>query len=83
MVRFDIKLLSDNEAQNDADAKLIAAANKAAKFGMAHLKKILRHRKCHKHPSAPNKIRVFAIKGGDPKAEMFSYCCPAFLKLIK
>ncbi len=83
MVRFDIKLISENEAQNDTEAKLIADANTAAKAGMAHLKKILRHRKCHKHPSAPNKIRVFAVKGGEPRAEMFSYCCPAFLKLIK
>ncbi len=83
MVRFDIKLISENEAQNDTEAKLIADANIAAKAGMAHLKKILRHRKCHKHPSAPNKIRVFAVKGGEPRAEMFSYCCPAFLKLIK
>lgn len=83
MVRFDIKLISENEAQNEADAKMIAEANKAAQIGLVHLKKILRNRKCHRHPSAPNKIRVFAVKGGEPKAEMVSYCCSAFLKLIK
>lgn len=83
MVRFDIKLIPENEAQNEAEAKLIAEANKAAQVGLLHLRKILGKRKCHKHPSAPNKIRVFAVKGGEPKAEMFSYCCQAFLKLIK
>ena len=83
MVRFDIKLIPENEAQNEADAKLIAEANHAAQVGLLHLRKILQKRKCYKHPSAPNKIRVFAVKGGEPRAEMLSFCCPSFLKLIK
>jgi hypothetical protein len=83
MVRFDIKLISENEAQNDAEAKIIHASNLSAQVGMRHLKKLLRTKRCHKHPSAPNKIRVFAVKGGDPKAEVVSYCCSFFLKQIK
>ena len=83
MVRFDIKLLEQNGAQNDAEAKIIADSNISAQLGMRHLKKLLHHKKCHKHPSAPNKIRVFAVKGGDPKAEVVSYCCSFFLKQIK
>ncbi len=82
MLRFDLRLLPEDEATNDTDLKIITAANEEAKSGAAHLKKLVGKKRCHKHPSAPNKIRVFAVKGGNPHAELVAYCCPAFVKLM-
>ena len=82
MIRFDLRLLPV-EGSNPADARIIAASNAAAEHSCRHLKKLIGKRKCRKHPSSPNKIRVFAVKGADPKAELVYYCCPEFLKLLK
>ena len=83
MLRFDIRLLPEDEATNEADLKLIHAANEEAKTGAAHLKKLVGKKRCHKHPSAPNKIRVFAVKGAGPQAQLVSYCCAGFVKMIR
>jgi hypothetical protein len=82
MIRFDLKLL-DEEGSNAADSKLIASSNAVAKHACEHLKKLIGKRKCRKHPSSPNKLRIFAVLGGEPRAELVSYCCPAFVKRIK
>jgi len=82
MIRFDLKLLED-EGNNPADSKAIAHSNEVAQHACNHLKKLIGKKKCRKHPSSPNKIRMYAILGGDPKAELVSYCCPAFVKLLK
>ena len=83
MLRFDLKLIPPEEAKNEADAKIISDSNAQAKFSLRHLQKLLGNKKCRKHPSSPNKIRVKAVKGGDPKAELLVYCCPEFVKMIK
>jgi hypothetical protein len=83
MLRFDLKLIPIEEASNEADAKVITESNDKAKHSCSHLKKLLGHKKCRKHPSSPNKIRISAVKGGDPKAELLTYCCPGFLKQLK
>lgn len=82
MIRFDLKLLEDN-ASNPEESKKIAEANAAAQHACNHLKKLIGKRKCRKHPSSPNKIRLFAQLGGDPRAELVAYCCPDFVKKIK
>ncbi|WP_317897201.1 hypothetical protein [Aurantibacillus circumpalustris] len=82
MIRFDLKLLED-EGNNPADSEAISKSNAVAQHACNHLKKLIGKKKCRKHPSSPNKIRMFAILGGDPKAELVSYCCPAFVKLIR
>jgi len=82
MIRFDLKLLED-EGKNAADSKAIASSNEIAKHACNHLKKLIGKKKCRKHPSSPNKIRLFAVLGGDPKAEIVSYCCPDFVKRLK
>ncbi len=82
MIRFDLKLLED-DGSNPGNSKLIEASNQVAKHACAHLRKLIGNRKCRKHPSSPNKLRIFAVLGGDPKAELVSYCCPAFVKRLK
>lgn len=83
MLRFELKLLPLEDAANEADAQIISSSNAAAQNGYRHLKKILAKKRCRKHPSAANKLKIFAVKGGDPTAELSSWCCPEFLKLIK
>jgi hypothetical protein len=82
MIRFDLRLLPV-EGSNPAESQTIAASNAKAEHSCRHLKKLIGKKKCRKHPSSPNKIRVYAVKGGDPKAEVVFYCCPEFLKLLK
>jgi hypothetical protein len=82
MIRFELKLLTD-DGSNAAESKIISTSNAVAQHAYNHLKKLIGKRKCRKHPSSPNKLRVYAVKGGDPKAELLSYCCPAFLKRLK
>lgn len=82
MIRFELKLLP-TEGIDPADAKIISTSNAVAEHAFNHLKKLIGKRKCRKHPSSPNKLRIFAVKGGDPKAELVAYCCPAFLKRLK
>lgn len=83
MIRYDLKLLPVEDAKNEAEAKLINEANELAKRSCNHLKKLLTGKRCRKHPSSANKIRVTAIKGGDPKGELMLHCCPEFLKIFK
>jgi hypothetical protein len=83
MLRFDLKLLPLDEGASEAEAKIIADSNAAAKHSCRHLKKLLGNKRCRKHPSSPNKIRITAVKGGDPKAELMMYCCPEFIKVLK
>ena len=66
-----------------ADAKIINDSNQKATFGMKHVRRLIENKRCRKHPSSPNKIRVTAIKGGEPKAELVVHCCPEFLKVFK
>lgn len=82
MIRFDLKLLED-DGSNPEKSKAIAASNADAQHACSHLKKLIGKKKCRKHPSSPNKIRLFAVLGGDPKAELVSYCCPEFVKLLR
>ena len=82
MIRFDLKLLED-DGNNAADSKAISSSNEVAQFTCNHLKKLIGKKKCRKHPSSPNKIRMYAVLGGDPKAQLVSYCCPAFVKMLK
>lgn len=82
MIRFDLKLLQD-DGSNPQNSKLISSSNEVAKHACDHLKKLIGKRKCRKHPSSPNKLRIYAVLGGEPKAELVSYCCPAFVKRIK
>jgi len=77
MVRLELKLLTGAES----DAK-IAAANALADKSFNHLKKLIGTRKCHKHPSYVNKIKIIATKDGNPKVEIVDYCCPDFNKAI-
>lgn len=83
MLRFELKLLPLDEAANEADANIIAKSNEAAEHSFRHLKKLLGNKKCRKHPSSPNKIRVNAVKGGDPTAQLLLTCCPEFTKQIR
>lgn len=81
MIRLELKLLPLEE--NAPDAKQIQAANEEAKIACEHLKKLIGKRKCRKHPSSPNKIRITAVKGAGPKADLLAYCCIDFAKRIK
>jgi hypothetical protein len=81
MIRFELKLLSEEE--NGGPAEVINTSNAVAKHACQHLKKLIGKRRCRKHPSSANKLRVYAVKGGDPKAEVVAYCCPDFLKRLK
>lgn len=78
MLRFDLRLLPEEGTPKERE--IIAASNAAAERGMNHLKKLIGHKKCRKHPSSPNKVRVFAVEGKDPHAELVFYCCPMFVK---
>ena len=81
MIRFELKLLPEDE--DSSDTKVIASSNAVAKHAYEHLKKLIGKRRCRKHPSSPNKLRIYAVKGGDPKAELVSYCCPDFVKRLR
>jgi hypothetical protein len=81
MIRIELKLLPMDE--EGADEKVITTSNASAKHAYEHLKKLIGKRRCRKHPSSPNKLRIYAVKGGDPKAELVSYCCPDFVKRLK
>lgn len=83
MIRFDLNLLPLEDGISEAEAKIIQSSNDQAKRSCNHLKKLLNGKRCRKHPSSPNKIRVSAVKGGDPKGELMLYCCPEFLKVFK
>lgn len=82
MIRFDLKLLED-DGNNPSDSQAISNSNAVAIHACNHLKKLIGRKKCHKHPSSPNKIRMYAILGADPKAELVSYCCPQFVKMLR
>jgi hypothetical protein len=82
MIRFELRLLPE-EGANPSELKAISSANAVAEHSFQHLKKLIGKKKCRRHPSSPNKIRVFAVKNGDPKAELVSYCCPLFVKMLK
>jgi hypothetical protein len=82
MIRFDLRLLPA-EGSNPADAEAIAAANAIAEHSCKHLKKLIGKRRCRKHPSSPNKLRIFAVKGEGPRVELVAYCCPDFVKKLK
>lgn len=78
MIRVEVKLLPEDG--NDAQA---ANANAIAKHSSDHLRYLIGNRKCRKHPSNNNKIRVFAVKNSDPKMEIVSICCTDFYKRLK
>ncbi len=80
MLRFDLRLLP--EEGHEKERAIIAESNAAAEKGLNHLKKLIGHKKCRKHPSSPNKVRVFAVNGKDPHAELVFYCCPLFVEQI-
>jgi hypothetical protein len=83
MIRFELKLLP-TEGAKGADAKAIEDANQLAEHSYKHLKKLIGNKRCHRHPSSPNKLRVFAEKGSKyPRVEVVSYCCENFVKSLK
>ena len=83
MIRFDLKLLPA-EGANPAEQQKIAEANQLAELSYRHLKKLIGRRRCHKHPSAPNKLRVFAEIGSKyPRVEVVNYCCSKFIRSLK
>ncbi len=83
MVRLELKLLPEDGA-SPAESQAIVAANELAEHSFHHLKKLIGKRKCRKHPSSPNRLRVFAEKNSKyPRVEVLSYCCPQFLKSLK
>lgn len=82
MIRFDLRLLED-DGKNAEESKVISSSNEVALHACNHLKKLIGRKKCRKHPSSPNKIRLYATLGGDPRAEIVSYCCPDFVKTLR
>ncbi len=82
MIRFELKLLPADGATG-AESTAISSANAIAEHSYHHLKKLIGKRRCRKHPSSANKLRVFAVKGSDPKVELVSYCCPDFVKKLR
>lgn len=78
MVRFDLKLLPEN-----AEDASISLANSLADKTMKHLKGIVGNKKCHKHPSYVNRIKINAVKDQDPKVQVVDYCCGEFYKILK
>lgn len=83
MIRFELRLLPD-EGKNATESQAISSANALAELSYQHLKKLIGNRKCRRHPSSPNKLRVFAEKGAKyPRVEVVSYCCPAFVASLK
>lgn len=81
MIRLELKLLPEDE--NGSNAAVINAANSEARHACEHLRKLIGKRKCRKHPSSPNKIRISAVLGQGPSAELLAYCCPDFVKQIR
>jgi len=79
MIRVEVQLLPEE----GKDSQAIATANAVAKHGADHLRNLIGTRRCRKHPSNNNKIRVLAVKGGDPKMEIVSMCCTDFYKRLK
>lgn len=83
MIRFELKLLPA-EGASAAELKEINSANQLAELSFKHLKKLIGNRRCRKHPSSANKLRVFAEKNAKyPRVEVVSYCCPDFVKSLK
>jgi hypothetical protein len=82
MIRFELKLLPV-EGSNAAELELIKVANASAEHSCKHLKKLIGKRKCRKHPSSPNRLRINAVKGADPTVDLVAYCCPDFVKTLK
>ena len=83
MIRFELKLLPADGA-SPAELQEINEANQLAELSFRHLKKLIGHRRCRKHPSSPNKLRIFAEKGSEyPRVEVVNYCCPHFVKTLK
>jgi len=80
MIRFELKLLQNENESADPE---VTSSNAVAQHSYQHLKKLIGKRKCRKHPSSPNKLRVFAVRGADPRVELVSYCCPDFVKRLK
>jgi len=81
MIRLELRLLPVDE--NGSASELITVANNEARHACEHLKKLIGKRKCRKHPSSPNKIRISAVAGAGPSAELLAYCCPDFVKRIR
>ncbi len=79
MVRVEIQLLPEE----GNDRQEIQKANAEAHHGGEHLRVLVGNRKCSRHPSANNKLRVIAVKGGDPKLEVISMCCIRYYKQLK
>ncbi len=77
MVRLEVKLITENETD-----PTVVSANALADKVFTHLKKLIGNRKCHKHPSYVNKLKIHAIKNADPKIEIVDYCCPEFNKAL-
>jgi hypothetical protein len=82
MIRFELKLLPV-DGVSPAESEEINSANAIAEHSCKHLKKLLGKRRCRKHPSSPNKLRIYAVKGAGPKVELVAYCCPDFVKKLK
>lgn len=80
MIRLELKLLPVDENSSNSE---ITEANNEARHACEHLKKLIGKRKCRKHPSSPNKIRISAVQGAGPSAELLAYCCPDFVKRIR
>jgi hypothetical protein len=83
MIRFQLKLLRVPEGASSEELKVIDASNEIATKSFNHLKKILGKRKCRKHPSSPNKMRISAVMGKGPEVEMLAYCCKKFVATLK
>jgi hypothetical protein len=83
MIRFQLKLIPVTDDLGADELKVINESNNVATKAFEHLKKILGKRKCRKHPSSPNKIRVIATKGAGPEVMMMAYCCKKFVATLK
>jgi hypothetical protein len=83
MIRFELKLLPLKEGISAEEARIITDSNIVAEHSYHHLKKLISNRKCRKHPSTPNKLCVFAKRGGEPEIEMIDYCCRNFVDTLK
>lgn len=83
MIRFDLKLLPV-EGASPAEVAEIESANELATLSYRHLKRLIGRKRCRKHPSSPNKLRVFAEVGSKyPRVEVVNYCCPKFIKSLR
>lgn len=79
MIRIECKLLPEGEGGNE---QVIAESNADAKRSSDHLRYLIGNKKCRKHPSNNNKIRVLAVMGGNPKMEIVNLCCTDFYKRL-